>query len=131
MPTTPEARPVDHGFHTLNTLSDVDTAVANSHTAPVLIFKHSPTCGISAQANEEVERLLEEGSVRLAVWVVGVIERRDVSNAVAARFGIRHESPQVLLLKDGVVAWHASHFHVNAAEIRAAWSRISALRTTA
>lgn len=104
----------------LTALAELDAVLAHSATRPVLLFKHSPTCGTSAQAHEEIESLVEEGSLPADVYLISVRASRAVSNAVAERFNLRHESPQVLLVRGGALMWHASHFRVTAAGIRAA-----------
>lgn len=101
----------------LNTLQDLDAALARSMTTPVLLFKHSTTCGLSAMAAEEVADLLTGAAIDADVYVVDVRGGRQVSNAIAERLKIRHESPQVLLVQDGVVRWHRSHASVTAASI--------------
>jgi bacillithiol system protein YtxJ len=61
-----------------------------------------------------------EGVPQLESAVVLVVENRKLSNAVANRFGIRHESPQALLIKDGLVVWHASHWSITSEALGAA-----------
>ncbi len=77
------------------------------------IFKHSVACSVSAYACQEFSRFLaaHEGETAALIVVQGA---RDLSNRVAEEFGIRHESPQVFLLVDGDVRWHASHGQINA-----------------
>ena len=105
----------------LLTLEDLDAALGSSH--PVLIFKHSATCGISAQAHEEILALLADPAWLTEVYVVFVPEGRLVSNEISTRLDLRHASPQILLVRDGVVRWHASHFRVTGQAIRAALQR--------
>jgi len=111
----------------MSTLQQLTTAdeleAALQSPGPILIFKHSPTCGISAQAMEEVEEFLAGPALGAPVFYVLVGEGRAVSNAIATRFNIRHQSPQVFLVDRGVVLWHASHFRVTAGEIRSALER--------
>lgn len=114
--------------HTMSLLSDVgdlDRALAGSSSRPVLIFKHSPACGISVQAFEEMESLLA-GRIPADVYLVDVWKGRPVSDAVAARLRTRHESPQVLLVHGGRVRWSASHFRVTARAIRSALADLAA-----
>lgn len=73
----------------------------------VLIFKHSTQCGISSSAFQEVNKL------DFPVYLVRVIEERDVSNYIEEKLGVKHESPQVLLIKNGKCVWHASHRAIN------------------
>lgn len=103
----------------LTTLEDLDAALAQSATLPIVIFKHSATCGTSAQAYEEIEESLAM-SLGAKTYLVDVLANRGLSQAIAARFKVRHESPQVLLIRDGVVSWQASHFRVTADAIAAA-----------
>jgi len=110
-------------MHRLTNLDELDAALARSAAGPILIFKHSPTCGISAQAHEEVGALLTDSGWRTEVCLVVVQEGRHVSNEIATRLNLRHASPQVLLVQDGVVQWHASHFRVTGQAIRAALER--------
>jgi len=90
---------------------DLEQLLERSKTEPVLIFKHSTQCAISAQAYEEFTDFAE-GARTLPCGVVRVIENRTLSNAIADRFGIRHQSPQALLIKDGQVVWQASHWSI-------------------
>jgi len=106
----------------LNGIEELEKALLDSHTTPVLLFKHSHTCGISAEALDELRAHLEEvarpGGPRYAM--VTVQTHREVSNAIATRLGVRHETPQAILVRDGRVVWTASHFRVNAAELQKA-----------
>ena len=86
--------------------------------AVVIVFKHSTWCGISAGAHREVERFASEHPEQ-TVYKVEVIESRGVSNFIEAKTGVRHESPQLLVLKRGEVVWHGSHGSVTADAIGA------------
>jgi thioredoxin 1 len=110
----------------LGNLLDLDAALARAESEPIVIFKHSPTCGISAQASADIDEMLERAALPLPLYVVSVRANREVSDAITKRFGIRHESPQVLLVHRGEVLWHASHFRVNAAGIQSAVARLAA-----
>lgn len=107
-------------FRPLINGDDFDAALTQAATRPLVIFKHSTTCGISMQAYEEVDRFLEGTPSTADVYLVDVHASRAVSNEIAARLHIRHASPQVLLIRDGTVRWHASHFRVTAEAMRAA-----------
>lgn len=106
---------------TLKTLSDIaalEAAIAESRERPVLIFKHSRTCGISCEAYDELHAHLAEGAAAASYNVITVQHHRSVSDAAASRFGVRHETPQAILLKDGVPVWNASHFRITADELK-------------
>jgi len=101
-------------------LDDLDRLIAESDERPVLLFKHSRSCGISAEALDELIDHLNVDAPTARYAMVTVQTHREVSNAVAARLGVRHQTPQAILVRDGRAVWSASHFHVNAAGIRQA-----------
>jgi len=109
-------------FRLLTSVDELDPVVAGSFTRPVLFFKHSLTCGTSAWAHEELEALLDGQPLAADVCVVHVQASRALSTLMAERFGIRHESPQALLVQNGQVVWHASHHRLSEAGMAAAIS---------
>src|SRR5687767_13484558 len=105
----------------LQHIDEFEQLLTESGAQPLLLFKHSYSCGISAEALDElVEHLNSDrpGSVRYAM--VTVQTHRDVSNAVTAKLGVRHETPQALVIRNGRVVWAASHFRVTAKAVEAA-----------
>jgi bacillithiol system protein YtxJ len=110
----------------LTTLDDLEAAIDASASRPVVVFKHSRTCGTSAMAYDEVAELLAGPGLPAHVHVVFVQASRSVSNAIEMRFGVRHESPQILVLHEGRVVWHASHFRVTASAIERAVAQVTA-----
>ena len=87
---------------------------ARSNEQPVVLFKHSNSCPISAAAHRALKQLGAE------VSIVVVQESRDLSREVETRTGVRHESPQAFVLRRGEVAWSASHFDITADAVRRA-----------
>ncbi len=104
----------------LDSLDSLGTALAKSAIRPAVIFKHSLTCGTSAMAMEEIRDLVDGTPFDADFYLVRVQQARAVSRAAEEQLGIRHESPQVLVVIDGRVVWHASHFRVTAAAVLAA-----------
>ena len=99
----------------LQGLDELDRLLAASDERPLLLFKHSYTCGTSAEALDElVSHLNGTPAADVDYAMVTVQTHRDVSNAVAKKLGVRHETPQALLIRDGRVVWSASHFRVTA-----------------
>jgi bacillithiol system protein YtxJ len=107
----------------LRTLDGFESALAGSSGRPLLLLKHSLTCGTSAYAHEEVEDFLSAPGFPGDACVVHVQTGRAISDAIAKRFGIRHESPQLLLISNGQVVWQASHHRITRREIAAALDR--------
>ncbi len=104
----------------LTHISDIDmleAAIAESLERPVLLFKHSRTCGISCEALDELHTHLAESGAKAAYKVITVQSHRRISDSAAERLGIRHETPQAILLRDGRPVWNASHFRITATEL--------------
>ena len=108
-----------NGFIELSDTDSLDRFLAQSNGSPAIIFKHSNSCGISARAHSEMSRL--EHSIGLVV----VQKAREVSNEIAARTGIAHETPQVFIIRDQKVLWTASHGQINAEAVQAALLKIN------
>lgn len=95
-------------FKTVNDAEALDALIESHREQPLVIFKHSLTCPISSAAYDQMEQY--EGEVAL----VEVQRARGVSSAIESRFGVAHESPQVIVLRKGQVFWNASHFKITA-----------------
>lgn len=102
----------------LERLDELDRLLAESQARPLLLFKHSYTCGVSAEALDELVEHLNGDSLDARYAMVTVQTHRDVSNAVASRLGVRHHTPQAILVREGRAVWSATHFRINADEIR-------------
>jgi thioredoxin 1 len=94
--------------------NEIDTLLEKSTTRPVVIFKSSQTCGTSAYVADELQNYLVGDPANAHYTVVTVQTHRKVSNAIAARLGVRHETPQLIVVHNKKVAWHGSHFHITA-----------------
>jgi bacillithiol system protein YtxJ len=106
----------------LHDLDMLEAAIAESLKRPVLLFKHSRTCGISCEALDELRAHLEAGVTDATYKVITVQSHRAVSDEAATRLGVRHETPQAILLKGGRPVWKASHFRITAGELTKALS---------
>lgn len=90
-------------------ISELEKVWEKSTEKPVIVFKQSTTCPISASAFGELQRFMKNTEADLATYYVKVRETRDVSNQIAEELEIQHQSPQILLVKDNKAVWHASH----------------------
>ncbi len=81
----------------LHEKQDLEELLKRSHHEPVLLFKHSTQCSRSAGVIEDFEAF-EQGNPAIPCGLILVIEDRDISDEVEERFGIRHESPQAILI---------------------------------
>lgn len=101
-------------FPAVTTTHAVDELFERSKQAPVLVFKHDPYCPISAAAYREMTKV--QGDIAL----VDVEHDKDVASTVTKRTGVKHESPQVIVLKDGRATWSASLWDITADAVRTA-----------
>ena len=102
-----------NSFFRIDDHNTLESLLTDSTKKPVIVFKHSNACSISARAYREMEKV--DG--------VNILEgqsARDVSRELANRTGVRHETPQVIILRDGKAVWNASHFDVTAADVKKA-----------
>jgi bacillithiol system protein YtxJ len=109
---------INNGFVELSDLAALDNFLAQSNGDPVIIFKHSSTCGISARAYTQMSEL------ERPVGLVTVQTARAVSDEIGKRMGLEHETPQVMIVSHGKVAWTASHGQVKAAAVEAALEEV-------
>lgn len=102
----------------LTQLEEIDTA---SRKAPVLIFKHSTRCNISATALGRLERAWTPADdTEHTAYFLDLLAHRDISNAIAKRYGVEHESPQALVIRDGRCMHTTAHFGITYADTLAA-----------
>jgi len=93
--------------------------VRESHEQPILIFKHSTSCSISAAAKGKLERQWDEAGLTDAkLYYLDLLRFRSVSNEIARQFSVQHESPQLLLIQDGECRYNASHMSIRLSEVK-------------
>lgn len=97
----------------LKTQKDWKNIYEKSETKPVLIFKHSTTCPISGEAWNAFQAYLKQSpNHEIEYAFVKVIESRPVSNQITEDIGVKHESPQVILIKGRKETWNTSHWDI-------------------
>lgn len=96
-------------YKELHANEEWEQAWESSTEKPVLLFKHSTTCPISAKAYSQYQTFLESADQEIDSYLVKVIEDRPVSNQIADETNVKHESPQIFLIRDKEVLWHTSH----------------------
>lgn len=101
----------------LENVSDLDKALNQSHHNLVAIFKHSTRCGTSLHVKEKLER--EAGLIveNLDFYYLDLIRFRALSNEIAERFKVVHQSPQIIILREEKVVFHTSHLAISSENI--------------
>jgi bacillithiol system protein YtxJ len=102
---------IDTNLIKLDTLGKLEAAIEESRFRPVLLFKHSTSCGISSGVFRDVSAV--DADINLII----VQTDRHISNEIERRTGVKHESPQAIVLKDGRAVYHASHYDITIEEI--------------
>lgn len=113
-----EVQTENMNWNTLNTASQIDEIVERSKQVPCLIFKHSTTCPISSIAKHRLEDDWPFAAGELETYYLDLLAFRPVSNVVAEKLNVHHESPQIILISKGEVILDASHLGISTAEIK-------------
>lgn len=88
-------------------------AIQDSHEKPVVLFKHSVTCGISAGAKHRLESGWNFDGADLDFYYLDLLAHRPISNKIAEDLGVMHQSPQIIVLKNGKAVFDTSHHRIN------------------
>jgi bacillithiol system protein YtxJ len=94
---------------TLTSLEQLETIKKESETEAILIFKHSTRCGISRMVIKQFENLFTEEHKNLKVYYLDLLNYRNISDEVGIAFQIMHQSPQLIVVKNKVSVFNASH----------------------
>jgi bacillithiol system protein YtxJ len=105
-------------WHTIDSEAALQEIQEKSAQQKVLIFKHSTRCAISATALDRLQRKWsDEKAGGIVPYFLDLISYRELSNEIARRYQIQHESPQVLLIEQGRCVYNASHMGISFDEI--------------
>lgn len=101
----------------LTELGQLDEIISISNKKPALIFKHSTRCIVSRTALKQFENEFDLND-QVDAYFLDLLEHRDISNEIASRFGVYHQSPQLLLIKNGKSIYAVSHSDIDAGELK-------------
>ncbi len=97
-------------YRVLNETGQLDELDSLSQTRAQIIFKHSTRCSVSSMAKRGLDMDLKQaGKVAFDIYYLDLIQYREISNQIATRYHIQHESPQLLVIKNGQCVFNASH----------------------
>ncbi|WNB17723.1 bacillithiol system redox-active protein YtxJ [Marivirga arenosa] len=98
----------------IDSIESLNNIVEESQDKAVMIFKHSTSCSISSMALNRLERSWSEDEMsNVKAYYLDLISYRDISNAIADKFGVMHQSPQILLIKNGECVYDDSHMGIS------------------
>jgi bacillithiol system protein YtxJ len=104
-------------WNNLTDLGQLDEIMALSKDKPVAIFKHSTRCSVSRMALKQFENEFDFPD-KVTAYFLDLIAYRDVSNEIMNRFGVQHQSPQLILIKDGKAIYSATHSDIDAGVLK-------------
>jgi bacillithiol system protein YtxJ len=105
-------------WNLLENLSQLDEIKEKSGEKPVLIFKHSSRCSVSSMAWDRLKRnWKKEDLEKVTPYFLDLIRYRDLSNQIEKEFNVYHESPQVILVKEGKAIYDNSHMGISYGDI--------------
>lgn len=96
----------------------LDEIIEKSKAKPVIIFKHSTRCSISAMAKSRLERSWDIDSEKAEVYYLDLISYRNISNRIADEFDVIHQSPQILVIKNGKSIYNTSHNSISVSDLK-------------
>lgn len=103
-------------WNELTDLVQLNEIITISNEKPVAIFKHSTRCSVSRMALKQFENEFNS-SDKVTPYFLDLIAHRDISNEIATRFGVYHQSPQLILIKEGKAIYNVSHSDIDAEEL--------------
>ncbi len=99
--------------------TQLDRIRENSKNSPVMIFKHSRACSTSSMVINRLERNWRDEEMKhVQTYFLDLLSYRQISNAISEQFKIRHESPQVLIIRDGKAIFSGSHFEIDYSSVK-------------
>lgn len=108
-------------WNLLTSVEQIEKIKEESQQQPIVIFKHSTSCSISATAKSRLERQWSEaGLENVKPYYLDLLSYRPISNQIATSFEVRHESPQLLLIRNGECTSDWSHLGIRLDEIKKA-----------
>lgn len=94
-----------------------EKVLKQSQTRPVIVFKHSNTCGTSERAHKRVKKLEQQSGFADNMYITIVQRARDISDTIAEELGVEHESPQVIIVYNREAVYDADHDAIDPDEI--------------
>lgn len=102
----------------ITSIQQLDDIIAESQNNKVAIFKHSTSCGISRMVLRNFKSDIDSAvNNKTIVYYLDLLSYRSISNAIAEKFGVIHESPQLIVIENGSVKHNSSHHSINATQV--------------
>ncbi len=100
-------------WHSIESDEDLEEVKKNSESEKVIIFKHSTRCFISKSVLKNFENEVRNEKPDVRFYFLDILKFRNLSDAIARDYKVVHQSPQILVIKDGAAVYNASHEQIN------------------
>lgn len=105
-------------FYTLDKMEQFDEIDEISQSKPVVLFKHSTRCSISRMALKQFDTEFNYPEEKIDWYLLDLLNHRDLSNEIANRYNIVHQSPQIVVIRNGKAVFNASHDSISAEDLK-------------
>lgn len=109
---------VEAKFFTLNAMEQFDEIDEISHTKPVVLFKHSTRCIISRTVLKQFDTEFQFTDDKIAWYLLDLLNYRDLSNEIANRYNVVHQSPQIVVIRNGKAVFNESHDSISVEDLK-------------
>ena len=105
-------------FYTLDKMEQFDEIDEISKTKPVVLFKHSTRCSISRMALKQFDAEFNYPEEKIDWYLLDLLNHRDLSNEIASRYNVVHQSPQIVVIRNGKAVFNVSHDSISAEDLK-------------
>ena len=109
---------VEAKFYTLDDIKLLDEVDEISHTKPVVLFKHSTRCSISRFALKRFDSEFKYPDDKIDWYLLDLLNHRDISNEIAHRYNVLHQSPQIIVVRNGKAVFSSTHDAIDAGDLK-------------
>lgn len=109
---------VEAKFYTLDDIKLLDVVDEISHTKPVVLFKHSTRCSISRFALKRFDAEFNYTDDQMGWYLLDLLNHRDISNEIAKRYNVEHQSPQIIVVRNGKAIFSSTHDGIDAHDLK-------------
>ncbi len=97
--------------------TQLDELIAASYQKPIALYKHSTRCSVSVMVKKSLEQQWRMSDDELPIYYLDLLTYRPISNRIAELFAVQHQSPQLILIRNGKAVYHASHSEIDIDEM--------------
>lgn len=113
-----EESKVEPKFFALTSMEEFESIDSISNNKPVVLFKHSTRCSISRFALKRFDTEYDFSDNQMDWYLLDLLNYRELSNEIARRYNVEHQSPQIVVIKNGKAVFNASHDNIDVSDLK-------------